>query len=138
MPREPNPDMTFGEFAWSQAPAAGIRRRFWIKVAVVYAWIGVLLVLGFMLERFLETNRLAAVLFGIIASASVIMLGVCWRFREPCPRCGWNLNLTNKPYLQPAIWVPSSCPNCGLDLRSEAAGRSPTPTAIQPRASSVE
>ena len=107
--------MTLHEFLWSAAPAPRVRRRFWTKVVVLYLWIGALTTLVVMFES-TPPNRFVAVLLAIAAVISVIVLGAVWRFREPCPRCAWNLNLTNKPYLKPAISVPSSCPNYGLDL----------------------
>jgi hypothetical protein len=45
-------------------------------------------------------------------------LGVWFGLRKnfvPCPRCGWNIFFTKTmPIL--AARIPSSCPNCGLDL----------------------
>jgi len=69
--------------------------------------------------------------FGLLASKSaqivsilaafigygIFMIWNAMTFKMFCPRCGWNIYFKNKYF--PAhmfISIPSSCPNCGLDL----------------------
>lgn len=111
-----SPTMTLAEFLWSRAPAARARRRFWTRLLAVFLWAGVWMTLAAMFEG----TRFVMVLSMLVGISSTIALGAWWTFREHCPRCGWNLNLTpNKPYIRRAGSVPSSCPNCGLDLMVE-------------------
>jgi hypothetical protein len=63
----------------------------------------------------LFTSQLAQMLFCIVFGTAILVLGA-WNRRVLCPRCGWNIYFrkTNFPLL--ATTIPSSCPNCGLDL----------------------
>jgi hypothetical protein len=116
--------MNISDFMRSGAPAVRARRYFRLKLAAVYLWAAVLIGVAVLFESLgLLSDIFSQVLFFIVFATSAIVLGVAWKFSVPCPRCGWNIYLTNKPWLRPAVRVPSLCPNCGLDLERSGEPR---------------
>ena len=103
-------------FFQSDAPAVRARRDSWIKIIVVYLWIAAVIGVVVLFEDWFASHTFAAVLFTSLAFISAVAFGATWRFNVPCPRCKWNINLAKEPSWALPLFVPSTCPNCGLDL----------------------
>jgi hypothetical protein len=109
---EPGPD---------EAPAARARRLRRLKFMFVYLWIFFLGALALVMDKFdLFSSKFVQVLFGIGGMVSVIAWAF-WKISVPCPRCGWNLYLSKERFPAGVIYVPSICPNCGLDLETPSS-----------------
>jgi uncharacterized protein DUF6984 len=79
-------------------------------------WASVLVIVAVILDRHgLVSSKFSQIVYAIITLASMCAWGF-WKFWMPCPKCGWNINLAKHSYMKLAIWTPSTCPNCGLDL----------------------
>lgn len=115
----------------NSSTATRIRRRFWTKVVVLNLLVLTVLVAVASLVRddWFERHKFAVVILGIAGLVSFIAVGAAWRFNEPCPSCGWNLNQSKEPSGWPVAFVPSICPNCGMDLEKPQQERHPTSRA---------
>lgn len=98
------------------SPAARVRKYRALRVVFGMLWASFLVVVAVVLDRYgLLSSKFSQVLYGVMSIASMCAWGF-WKFRMPCPECGWNINLVKFPYMRLAVWTPSTCPNCGLDL----------------------
>ena len=93
--------------------ARRLRRVKWL-LFIVYAviFVGTALVAD---NACMFAHKAVQVVFIVFYLIAIIVLGL-WKGSAHCPRCGWNIYLrkTSVPVL--AASIPSSCPNCGLDL----------------------
>ena len=103
--------------ATSLAPAVMARRYRWIKIVYVYLLVAGVVGVALAIDKFssLFQNKMTQILYGILSGTLVISLAF-WKIRVPCPRCGWNIYLRKDAISMLATYIPSSFPNCGLDL----------------------
>jgi hypothetical protein len=112
-------DATIRLFEYSKAPTDRARRYFWIKIVIVNLSGLTFMILAAVFETWLMSHKFVFIVSALIVMVSIIAFAVCWHFNEPCPRCGWNINLSKDPMRRPLIFVPKTCVNCGENLKAE-------------------
>lgn len=98
------------------APAARARRFRRLKFLLLIPYFFVFIVLVLILDSFgWFSDKTVQILVAAVSLILILLYGL-WKSAVPCPRCGWNIYLkkTRFPFIMTP--VPSSCPNCGLDL----------------------
>jgi uncharacterized protein (DUF983 family) len=98
-----------------EAPAPHARKLRRRKMLVLAGLALVFIPAALMLEHSSSTFLL---LTGVYVTAGLSTF--LWKNNIPCPQCGWNINL-QKSSLGPALFIPSTCPNCRLDLENPHA-----------------
>jgi hypothetical protein len=106
----------------NEAPADQARYFRRLKLILLIPYLAAFVVVALIFDYFgWFTHKSVQVLFSVISLLCTLLYGL-WKSNMPCPRCGWNIYLkkSNFPFIMSP--VPSSCPNCGLDLEKIYGG----------------
>lgn len=102
-----------------EPPAARARRlriyKF-LRMILILCSAATVVTISVKYKLYSDENYLVAIIS--IIFGPVFFWSALWQSNVPCPRCGWNIYMKKQkfPIPQYASRVPSTCPNCGLDL----------------------
>jgi hypothetical protein len=98
-----------------EAPAPRARRLRRLKIAYGSLWALLFGGLAIPLEKWgLFSSVLGQILYVAFFLTTTLAWGL-WNRKVACPRCGWNIYMKPNSLIM-AVEIPSTCPNCGLDL----------------------
>jgi predicted RNA-binding Zn-ribbon protein involved in translation (DUF1610 family) len=115
--------MSYEKSSGGEPPAVQARRLRRLKLLLLVPYSAFFLVIVLIFDHAgWFASKSVQIVFSAVIMLSILSLGA-WKSNVPCPRCGWNIYFRKTKFRLLATYVPSSCPNCGLDLEKPYVGK---------------